>query len=296
MSVTDIEEAADEIEYAFVLVPPKRAKPDSVVLEAERSVETPLAGTGNSDCSINDEDCSAPGGQVTKGMCRVHYKRFWRYGDVHYHRPGGPSYHPCKNCGTRIASAAMRCWSCHLDFEREQAPIRRESRPVIPELEVVELEETPAAPPGQRKCLDCEADASGFRSYCCACKQYRDACSRARTRNPNFTPIEKLVADPPTLSEPVELVVSDDSAAYVYRLWNEAGDCLYVGQTTRVHPILRAIQHKQQYWWPEVARADYVAVLDPSRLEDAERYEIVILKPKYNVVHTGRLNQIAVAS
>ena len=37
----------------------------------------------NAACKINTDDCSAPSGKITKGLCRTHYKRQWKYGDPH---------------------------------------------------------------------------------------------------------------------------------------------------------------------------------------------------------------------
>lgn len=72
----------------------------------------------------------------------------------------------------------------------------------------------------------------------------------------------------------------------VYRLWNAAGNCLYVGKSAQVHPILRVISHRSKAWWGEVARADFITVA-PESLDRAELDQIAIWVPKYNKVRRG---------
>ncbi len=86
----------------------------------------------------------------------------------------------------------------------------------------------------------------------------------------------------------------------VYRLWNAAGECLYVGKTAQHHPLLRVLGHRGASWWPEVARADFIPVKDwaavvefeevPGRwgrtvLDVFEQAQIHEQRPKHN----GRL-------
>jgi hypothetical protein len=94
--------------------------------------------------------------------------------------------------------------------------------------------------------------------------------------------LRPVLRQPPEFGEPIELALPEEQQAFVYRLWNAAGECLYVGQTTRP-VIVRLCQHRYtQPWWDEVARADYVEVLDGD-LDWAEECQIAELHPKYNV-------------
>ena len=82
------------------------------------------------------------------------------------------------------------------------------------------------------------------------------------------------------LSEPIPLDLTPQN--WVYRLWNADGDCLYVGQHKGIHPVSCVRQHRtQQPWWHEVARADYVEVLE-GELDIAEKQQIHDLNPRYN--------------
>ena len=103
----------------------------------------------------------------------------------------------------------------------------------------------------------------------------RDTERAAQYRSP--TGIETV-----TGSGPVEIPVSGVMYA-VYRLWDASGACLYVGQSKRVHPILRVMSHRRRPWWSEVARADYLTVL-PEHLDQAELDQIRLLNPRYNIV------------
>lgn len=68
----------------------------------------------------------------------------------------------------------------------------------------------------------------------------------------------------------------------VYRFWDEDDNCLYVGQSTQLHPLLRIVSHRQKPWWDEVVRADFIACSGRTLLDDFERYQILLLQPKYN--------------
>lgn len=90
------------------------------------------------------------------------------------------------------------------------------------------------------------------------------------------------VANPPTTSMPYEQARVAPQA-FVYRLWDEYDNCLYVGQHYGVHPAVRVSDHKRSAWWSEVASYDYVTVDDPERLNDAEWCMIHMLQPKHNL-------------
>jgi predicted HicB family RNase H-like nuclease len=93
------------------------------------------------------------------------------------------------------------------------------------------------------------------------------------------------------LSEPIPLDLTP--SAWVYRLWNADGDCLYVGQHKGFHPAARVKDHRTQPWWNEVTRADYVEALE-GELDIAEKQQIHDLNALYNdggwkTLHPNRL-------
>jgi hypothetical protein len=47
---------------------------------------------------------------------------------------------------------------------------------------------------------------------------------------------------------------------YIYRLVDDRGNVLYIGQHTGIHPGTRVARHKDKPWWPEVADWDYEEV------------------------------------
>lgn len=84
------------------------------------------------------------------------------------------------------------------------------------------------------------------------------------------------------LKETPSLDLSLENWPGVYRLWNADNICLYVGQATRPHPLLRIADHQKKTWWTEVARADFIPCPYSALLDDFERYQISLLNPKYN--------------
>lgn len=83
------------------------------------------------------------------------------------------------------------------------------------------------------------------------------------------------------LSDPILLDLKP--RAWVYRLWNADGDCLYVGQHRGFNPATRITKHSTtQPWWNEVTRADYVEVLLEGDLDIAEKQQIHDLNARYN--------------
>jgi len=82
------------------------------------------------------------------------------------------------------------------------------------------------------------------------------------------------------ISDPVPFAVHTRS--WIYRLWDAEGNCLYVGQHRGIHPAVRVNQHRvKQPWWDEVARADFVEVLDGD-LSAVEKQQIAALNARYN--------------
>lgn len=150
-------------------------------------------------------------------------------------------------------------------------------------------------------CVDCGVDVPGRRKYCPDCRlKFRAALAKtsyqAGCEVRNHLPAEPppmevhritreeelaLLAGTFSLGQPIELRLPG-LQKFVYRFWNAAGDCLYVGKTTAPDPIIRAYKHSYTTsWWPEVARADYVNV--EGDLNAAETCQIAELRPKYNI-------------
>jgi hypothetical protein len=144
-----------------------------------------------------------------------------------------------------------------------------------------------ASRPKDRRCADCGESLASQAIRCGPCEivytYEREEFARC-----------KLAAEsvPPRFGEPVELQLSSDQVGFIYRLWNSAGECLYVGQTTTPHPILRVMAHRSRDWWPEVARADYAEVLGGD-LDWAEECQIKELRPKYNIMKNPLIAQTA---
>lgn len=71
----------------------------------------------------------------------------------------------------------------------------------------------------------------------------------------------------------------------VYSLWNDQGECLYVGRTTNLRRRLQ--QHARQVaWWPSV---EYMQKIEISNLTDANTVERALIrsyKPMHNIRHT----------
>jgi excinuclease UvrABC nuclease subunit len=72
----------------------------------------------------------------------------------------------------------------------------------------------------------------------------------------------------------------------VYRMFDEAGDLLYIGKSNQF--MGRVHQHAEtKGWWPEVANISITHYPCRCTAEDAERDAIVAEMPKYNVHHNG---------
>jgi hypothetical protein len=86
---------------------------------------------------------------------------------------------------------------------------------------------------------------------------------------------------PIPIGDPVEMDFRRH--AWVYRLWGAKDVCLYVGQTTAIHPAVRIQRHEKALWWSQVVRVDYFEVYDPRHLDRAETREIRKCNPAFNV-------------
>ena len=72
------------------------------------------------------------------------------------------------------------------------------------------------------------------------------------------------------------------SSVLIYRLYDEAGDLLYIG-TTRRWLVDRLTQHRRtQPWWPEVASVSLERQRTPWDALDVERAAIKAERPRYN--------------
>ncbi|MFD1274878.1 GIY-YIG nuclease family protein [Streptomyces kaempferi] len=70
----------------------------------------------------------------------------------------------------------------------------------------------------------------------------------------------------------------------LYRLYDEAGQLLYVGITT--YPPKRFVEHERDKpWWSQVVRRDVEWVESRVKAETAERCAIAAEQPRYNRIH-----------
>lgn len=88
----------------------------------------------------------------------------------------------------------------------------------------------------------------------------------------------------PTTSRPKRAAAEGDRPTAVYRLYDTAGELLYVG--IGVEPMDRLDQHRRsKRWWHEVARHE-IAWYASRLLAGAEECRAVAFdKPKYNIDH-----------
>lgn len=79
-----------------------------------------------------------------------------------------------------------------------------------------------------------------------------------------------------------------DREGWVYRLWDAAGDLLYIGMTGR-KPAKRLDEHRRtKKWWQQVARIDAVPCRSRNEAAAEEVRQIRALRPKHNIVHNRR--------
>lgn len=77
---------------------------------------------------------------------------------------------------------------------------------------------------------------------------------------------------------------TDARAATLYRLFNDAGELIYVG--VAYDHIARLAQHRRDSpWWPEVSSFTVEERLTRELAEKAERDAIREELPRYNVAH-----------
>lgn len=137
-------------------------------------------------------------------------------------------------------------------------------------------------------CILCKAKIEPERGrnalYCSTCVVIVRRTSARKAYKPAAK--EPCVRKPPVrLSTPRQLDLTATSgcpSGYVYRLWDAAGGCLYVGLTRRSDPLERVLEHQAETWWSDVVRADYVAVLEGS-VSVAEGQQAAKLKPRHNL-------------
>lgn len=68
---------------------------------------------------------------------------------------------------------------------------------------------------------------------------------------------------------------------YVYRLFDDAGDLLYVGSTK--WPRERRYAHKKKAWWPEVESFRLTVYPNPEHARRVEWLAIATEHPRYNI-------------
>ncbi|MEV4672809.1 GIY-YIG nuclease family protein [Actinomadura sp. NPDC049382] len=79
--------------------------------------------------------------------------------------------------------------------------------------------------------------------------------------------------------------------AYLYRLFDVAGDLLYVGVTR--NPAQRWKYHaRERRWWHEVAKHELTPFAERAQAEAAEKQAIKAEAPRYNTCHTPRHSMI----
>lgn len=85
---------------------------------------------------------------------------------------------------------------------------------------------------------------------------------------------------------PFDSNVHSKESYWVYRFWNAAGDCLYVGRVGDNGPkpfTVRLWQHKKkQSWWPEVDRIDAIELPDHASIVDEENRQFWEQRPIHN--------------
>jgi excinuclease UvrABC nuclease subunit len=72
----------------------------------------------------------------------------------------------------------------------------------------------------------------------------------------------------------------------LYRLFDEDDSLIYVGVSVDI--MHRLHQHRQKWWWPEVANASFEHFPNRREAEEREREVIEEEAPFYNVVHAIR--------
>lgn len=78
-------------------------------------------------------------------------------------------------------------------------------------------------------------------------------------------------------------VKQPEQSGAVYFLWDKHNRCIYIGQSTHIHPLFRIIQHKDKEWWSDIDRIEYVEVYGD--LDLAERTFIQEIRPLKNIAH-----------
>jgi hypothetical protein len=132
-------------------------------------------------------------------------------------------------------------------------------------------------PNGKTVCRTCIARFSGEKGASALDNLPTLAVAREEALKGGGWPAGK----PIPLGDPAEMGIH--KRTWIYRLWGAKDVCLYVGQTTSIHPAVRVQQHQKQLWWKHVVRADYFEVLDPRDLDRAETQEIRKCNPAFNV-------------
>lgn len=68
---------------------------------------------------------------------------------------------------------------------------------------------------------------------------------------------------------------------FIYRVFNAAGDVIYVGRT--IYPLRRPQQHAKSHWFAEAAEWEFEERADWWDMVAAERRAIETEHPRYNI-------------
>lgn len=76
-----------------------------------------------------------------------------------------------------------------------------------------------------------------------------------------------------------------NTTIYVYSLWNDQNDCLYVGTTINLR---RRFQEHARLtaWWPEATFYQDIPITNPVDARTVEKALIRAYQPEHNIRHT----------
>ena len=197
------------------------------------------------ECSI--EDCNNP--HIAKGYCRKHYLRFQKHGspEVTKKTPNGFYGDTCivEFCNKKPKSKGY----CGAHMLR----LKRNGDPLIKKHSYHDYDHCIAD--------GCNSDVHGF-GYCV--KHYQRYKKYGNSETVHSSSYD------------------DEQETYMYRLYNNCNDLLYVGITVNLATRFR--QHRSsKKWWSEVSRTDVVKFSKRHEAALAELKSINSENPVYNI-------------